>query len=143
VGFRGRHFAAAAALQKEYKAGAEKPQNESSGKDKVMAGNVNELTDVAFDEVIHNSDVPVLVDFWAPWCGPCKMMAPILEEIADEYAGRAKICKLNTDDARDSAMEFGINAIPTTILFKDGQVQKKWVGLTSKKEITAAIDELC
>jgi len=129
--------------KKQYKAGAEKPQNESSGKDKVMAGNVNELTDVAFDEVIHNSDVPVLVDFWAPWCGPCKMMAPILEEIADEYAGRAKICKLNTDDARDSAMEFGINAIPTTILFKDGQVQKKWVGLTSKKEITAAIDELC
>jgi len=107
-----------------------------------MAGNIIELTDAAFDEVVHNSDVPVLVDFWAPWCGPCKMMAPILKEIADDYADKAKICKLNTDDARDSAMEFGINAIPTTILFKDGQVQKKWVGLTSKKDIITAIDEL-
>jgi len=107
-----------------------------------MAGNVFELTDVDFDEVVHNSDVPVVVDFWAPWCGPCKMMAPILEEIAGEYSDKAKICKLNTDDARDSAMEFGINAIPTIILFKDGQVQKKWIGLTSKKDLSAAIDEL-
>jgi len=107
-----------------------------------MAGNVVELNDPAFDEVVHSSDMPVLVDFWAPWCGPCKMMAPIIEEIADEYADKAKICKLNTDDARDSAMEFGISAIPTIILFKDGQVQKKWVGLTSKKDIVAAIDEL-
>jgi len=107
-----------------------------------MAGNVTELTDTAFDDVVHNSDVPVLVDFWAPWCGPCIMMAPILKEIADEYADKAKICKLNTDDARDSAMEFGINAIPTTILFKDGQVQNKWVGLTSKKDLAAAIEEL-
>jgi thioredoxin 1 len=107
-----------------------------------MAGNVIELTDADFDEVVHNSDVPVLVDFWAPWCGPCKMMAPILEEIAGEYADKAKTCKLNTDDARDSAMEFGINAIPTLILFKEGQVQNKWVGLTSKKDIVAAIDKL-
>ena len=107
-----------------------------------MAGNVIELTDATFDEVVHNSDVPVLVDFWAPWCGPCKMIAPLVQEIADEYADRAKICKLNTDDARDSAMEFGISAIPTLILFKDGQVQKKWVGLTSKKDLATAIDEL-
>jgi len=69
-------------------------------------------------------------------------LAPIVKEIADEYTDRAKICKLNTDDARDSAMEFGISAIPTLILFKDGQVQKKWVGLTSKKDLAAAIDEL-
>ena len=107
-----------------------------------MAGNVTELTDTVFDDVVHSSDVPVLVDFWAPWCGPCVMMAPILKEIAYEYADRAKICKLNTDEARDSAIEFGIQAIPTTILFKDGQVQKKWVGLTSKKDLAAAIDEL-
>jgi thioredoxin 1 len=107
-----------------------------------MAGNVLELTDTDFDKVIHKSDVPVLVDFWAPWCGPCKMMAPIIEEVAKDYAGKAKIGKLNTDEARDSAMEFGISAIPTLILFKDGQVQKKWVGLTSKKELAAAIDQL-
>ena len=107
-----------------------------------MAGNVIELTDTSFDEVVHDSGVPVLVDFWAPWCGPCKMMTPIIEEIADEYADKAKICKLNTDDARDSAMEFGINAIPTIILFKDGQVQKKWVGLTSKKDLATEINKL-
>jgi len=107
-----------------------------------MAGNVIELTDATFDQTVHSSDVPVLVDFWAPWCGPCKMIAPLVQEIADEYADRAKICKLNTDDARDSAMEFGISAIPTLILFKDGQVQKKWVGLTSKKDLATAINEL-
>ncbi len=107
-----------------------------------MTDNVIELTDGDFDEVVHNSEIPVLVDFWAPWCGPCKMMAPIIQEIASEYAGKAKICKLNTDNARDSAIEFGINAIPTLILFQGGEVKKKWVGLTSKKNIIAAIDEL-
>ncbi len=100
------------------------------------------MSDDEFETEVLNSKLPVLVDFWAPWCGPCKMMAPIIQEIADEYADKAKICKLNTDDARDSAMEFGISAIPTLILFKDGQVQKKWVGLASKKDLAAAIDEL-
>lgn len=107
-----------------------------------MSELVTELNDATFDQIVHESDVPVLVDFWAPWCGPCKMMTPIIEEIANEYAGKAKVCKLNTDDARDSAIEFGISAIPTTILFKDGQVQKKWVGLTAKKQIAEAIEEL-
>jgi thioredoxin 1 len=107
-----------------------------------MAGNVVELTDTNFDEEINKSDVPVLVDFWAPWCGPCRMMAPIIEEFAKDYQSKAKVCRLNTDEARDSAMEFGISAIPTLILFKGGQVQKKWVGLTSKKDLAAAIDEL-
>jgi len=107
-----------------------------------MAGNVIELTDATFDQTVHSSDVPVLVDFGADWCGPCKMIAPLIKEIADEYAGKAKICSLDTDEARDSAMELGISAIPTLILFKDGQVQKKWVGLTSKKNLAAAIDEL-
>jgi thioredoxin 1 len=107
-----------------------------------MAGNLIELTDATFDKAIHGSEVPVLVDFWAPWCGPCKMMTPIIQELADDYEGKAKICKLNTDDERDSAMEFGISAIPTLILFHEGQVQKKWVGLTSKKNISEAIDQL-
>ncbi|MHC4517223.1 MAG: thioredoxin [Planctomycetota bacterium] len=107
-----------------------------------MAGSAIELTDTTFDEMVHSSDAPVLVDFWAPWCGPCKMIAPIVEELAAEYDETAKICKLNTDEARDSAVEFGINAIPTIILFKGGQVQKKWVGLTSKKDLKEAIDGL-
>ena len=107
-----------------------------------MAGNVIELTDATFDETVHSSDVPVLVDFWAPWCGPCKMIGPLIKEIADEYAEKAKICKLNTDEARDSAVEFGITAIPTVMLFHNGQVQKKWVGLTSKKDMSEAINEL-
>jgi len=106
-----------------------------------MADSVIELTDATFDQTIHNSDAPVLVDFWAPWCAPCVMIAPILKEIADEYGDKVKICRINVDDARDSAMEFGISAIPTLILFKDSQVQKKWVGLTSKKDLAAAIDE--
>lgn len=107
-----------------------------------MAENVIELDDAAFDELVHGSDMPVLVDFWAPWCGPCKMMAPIVEEVAVDYGDKAKICKINTDEARDSAMEMGISAIPTLILFNGGQVSKKWVGLTSKKDIKEAIDEL-
>ena len=107
-----------------------------------MAGSIIELTDAQFDQVVHDSAEPVLVDFWAPWCGPCRMLAPIIEQVADEYSDKAKVCKINTDQARESAIEFGISAIPTLILFKGGQVQKKWVGLTSKKDITEAIDKL-
>jgi thioredoxin 1 len=107
-----------------------------------MAGNVVELSDASFDETVHNSTVPVLVDFWAPWCGPCKMLAPIIEQVAAEFADKAKVCKLNTDQARDTAVEFGISAIPTVILFNGGQIQKKWVGLTSKKDISEAISKL-
>lgn len=107
-----------------------------------MAGNVLELDDATFDQLIHTAQEPVLVDFWAPWCGPCRMLAPIIEELANDYAGKAKICKINTDQWRDSAIEFGISAIPTVILFKDGKIQKKWVGLTSKRDLAAAIDQL-
>jgi len=107
-----------------------------------MAGNVIELSDASFDETVHSSTEPVLVDFWAPWCGPCRMLTPIIEQVAEEFAGKAKVCKLNTDEARDTAVEFGISAIPTVILFKDGQIQKKWVGLTSKKDISEAINKL-
>ncbi len=107
-----------------------------------MAGNVIELTDADFDQVVKNDDLPVLVDFWAPWCGPCKMITPIIEEIADQYEGKAKICKLDTDQHREAAVEYGINAIPTIILFKGGNIEKKWVGLTSKKDLTAEIDQL-
>ncbi len=107
-----------------------------------MADNLIELTDADFDATVNNSDVPVLVDFWAPWCGPCKMLGPVIEEIADEYAGKAKVCKVNTDEHREAAVEYAINAIPTIILFNKGQIAKKWQGLTSKKDITAEIDGL-
>lgn len=106
-----------------------------------MAGNVIELTDATFESTVGGSE-PVLVDFWAPWCGPCKMLTPVVGEVADEYAGKATICKMNTDDHRDAAIEYAISAIPTIILFKDGQVVKKWVGLTTKQDMTDAIDEL-
>jgi len=105
-----------------------------------MTENIIELTDATFDEVVNSTDVPVMVDFWAPWCGPCKMIAPLVDEIADEYAGKAKICKVNTDEDREAAVEYAINAIPTLILFKEGQIAKKWVGMVTKKDMTAEID---
>ncbi len=107
-----------------------------------MAGNVIELTDADFDNVVRGAEEPVLVDFFAPWCGPCRMMSPIIEEIADEYSGKAKVCKVNTDEARDSAIEFNVTSIPTIVLFKGGQVHQTWTGLTDKGKISTAIDEL-
>ena len=107
-----------------------------------MAGNLKELTDADFDATVNNSDVPVLVDFWAPWCGPCKMVEPVIGQIADEYVGKATVCRVNTDDHREAAVEYAINAIPTLMLFNNGQIAKKWVGLTSKKDITAELDGL-
>ena len=107
-----------------------------------MADGLIELTDANFDETVNSSDVPVLVDFWAPWCGPCKMLGPIIEEIAGEFGEKAKVCKVNTDDHRESAVEYAITSIPTVILFNKGQVEKKWVGLTSKKDIVAELEQL-
>lgn len=107
-----------------------------------MAENVLELTDADFDDVVNGSQVPVLVDFWAPWCGPCKMMGPVLEELASEVGEKAKIYKVNTDESRDSAIEFGITSIPTLILFNQGQIAKKWSGLTNKEDILEEINEL-
>jgi len=107
-----------------------------------MAGNLIKLTDVNFDETIQNSAVPVLVDFWAPWCAPCRMIEPIIGEIADEYAGKATVCRVNTDEHREAAIEYAINAIPTLILFNNGRLVKKWVGLTSKRDIVAELEGL-
>jgi thioredoxin 1 len=107
-----------------------------------MNDNIIELTDTTFDEIVNGSEVPVLVDFWAPWCGPCKMIAPMIDELAEEYGEKAQICKVNTDEHREAAVEYAINAIPTVILFKDGQIEKKWVGMTTKKDLVTEIDGL-
>jgi len=106
------------------------------------AGFVIELTDRNFDDVINDSDIPVLVDFWAPWCGPCRMMGPVIEDVAKDYEGKAKVCKLNVDNARNTAAKFGISGIPTIILFKNGRMKEKWIGVTDKRDITVAINKL-
>jgi len=106
-----------------------------------MAEGVIDLTDVTFDEIVNSSDVPVLVDFWAPWCGPCKMIAPVLSEIAQELGDKAVIAKIDIDDHNGTAMEYQVQSIPTILLFKNGQLEKKWVGLTSKKDLLDAINE--
>ena len=93
-----------------------------------MADNVIELTDATFDEAVTSSKEPVLVDFWAPWCGPCKMITPIIEEIADEYEGKAKICKVNTDEDPEHAQQFGVQGIPTMIFMSDGKLVHRQVG---------------
>jgi thioredoxin 1 len=107
-----------------------------------MAGSVIEITDSNFQAEVIQSSTPVLVDFWAEWCGPCRMLTPTIEEVAEEYKGKVKVGKLNTDDNRDTAVKFGISAIPTLIMFKKGAVEKKFVGVMSKKDIKAALDAI-
>jgi thioredoxin 1 len=102
---------------------------------------VVEFTDSNFQSEVLDSDVPVLVDFWAEWCMPCRMLAPTIDELAEEFDGRAKVGKLDTDSNRDVSIRFGITAIPTVILFQNGQVTKKFVGLTNKNDLRAALED--
>ena len=102
---------------------------------------VHEFTDGNFEDSVVKSDVPVLVDFWAEWCMPCRMLAPTIDQIADEFDGKARVGKLDTDANRDVSVKYGISAIPTVILFKGGEPFKKFVGLTSKDDLAAAISE--
>jgi len=98
------------------------------------------VTDDDFENEVLQSSAPVLVDYWAEWCGPCKMIAPVLDEIASEYDGRVKIAKLNIDDNPNTPPRYGIRGIPTLMLFKDGEVEATKVGAVSKSQLTAFID---
>ena len=105
-----------------------------------MGAGIISLSDSTFDEEIKSSDQPVLVDFWAEWCGPCKMIAPTLEDISQDYAGRLKVAKLNVDDAPGVAMRFNVQSIPTLILFKDGEPSLRIVGAKGKGQLLQEID---
>ena len=103
-------------------------------------GKITEVGDNNFDTEVLGCDLPVLVDFWAPWCGPCKSIAPIVEEIAGQFEGRLKVAKLNVDDHPVTASRYGIRGIPTVILYKGGQVHAQKVGALTKSQLTAFLD---
>lgn len=106
-----------------------------------MAGNVAEFTDNNFQHEVLDSDRAVLVDFWAPWCGPCRMIAPTIEELANENRGSFKVGKINIDDNPMAAQNFGVSSIPTVMIFKAGQVVERFVGVRPKTQLQAAIDQ--
>ncbi|MDP7004711.1 MAG: thioredoxin [Phycisphaerales bacterium] len=99
-----------------------------------------EFTDGNFQSEVLDSDQPVLVDFWAEWCGPCKMLGPVIDELASEYEGRAKIGKMDIDSNRDAAVEYGIQSIPSIIIFKNGEEVNRFIGINPKEELASAID---
>jgi thioredoxin 1 len=107
-----------------------------------MAGNDTlTFTDTTFDEDVLNSEVPVLVDFWAEWCGPCRMMGPTVDQVATDYAGKVKVGKLDVDANQQTAMRYGIRGIPTVLLFKDGKVVEQKVGAIGKPEFQKMLDK--
>ncbi len=105
-----------------------------------MSNDIVYVTDDSFEQEVLQSDIPVLVDYWAEWCGPCKMIAPILDEIVGDYAGKLKIAKLNIDENSATPPKYGIRGIPTLMIFKDGDIEATKVGALSKSQLTAFID---
>ena len=108
--------------------------------EKILSDKITYVTDDTFETEVVNAEGPVLVDYWADWCGPCKMIAPILDEIADEYDGKLKVAKLNIDENPATPPKFGIRGIPTLMLFKNGNVEATKVGAVSKSQLSAFID---
>jgi thioredoxin 1 len=105
-----------------------------------MSNNIQHVTDDTFDPEVLQSQTPVLVDYWAEWCGPCKMIAPILDEVSKDYDGRLQIAKMNVDENREVPAKFGIRGIPTLMLFKDGKLAETKVGALPKAQLTAFLD---
>ena len=105
-----------------------------------MSEHIHYVTDATFDAAVLQSPLPVLVDYWAEWCGPCRMIAPILEEISKEYDGRLKVAKVNVDENQQTPAKYGIRGIPTLMLFKNGNIEATKVGALSKSQLTAFID---
>ena len=106
-----------------------------------MSDAIQNITDASFDEIVIGSSKPVLVDFWAPWCGPCKMIAPILDELAGDYADRLAIVKMNVDEQPDTAAKYNVRGIPTLLIFKGGELASTHVGLISKSDLVAFINK--
>ncbi len=106
-----------------------------------MSGNISHVTDDNFEQEVLRCEQPVLVDYWAQWCGPCKVIAPLLDEVAGEYKGRLKVTKLNVDDNPDTPPKYGVRGIPTLIIFKNGNAAATKVGALSKSQLTAFIDQ--
>jgi thioredoxin 1 len=104
-----------------------------------MAENITQVSDDSFDSEVLKASLPVLIDFWAPWCGPCRAIAPIVDQLATEYAGKIKIVKMNVDDNPRTPANYGVRGIPNLILFKDGQVQQQIVGAVPKAHLVKAI----
>ena len=107
-----------------------------------MSENIHEFTDQSFDTDVVQADLPVLIDFWAVWCGPCRAIAPTIEEIAGDYAGKVKVGKLNVDQNQNTAMQYGVRSIPTLLIMKSGEVVSQIVGAVPKENITKALDEI-
>ena len=105
-----------------------------------MTDNIINVTDSTFEQEVLNSEIPVLLDYWAEWCGPCKMIAPILNDIADEYFGKIKVAKLNIDENPGTPAKFGVRGIPTLMIFKSGSIEATKVGAMSKSQLSAFID---